>query len=787
MCLKELASKSRPDRTIFKVNVDVETISFRCKADISTRRLKLSNLTTLPHFQEVIGWTHHLDQILVANLVIWTYINGIDKFHDLKRLGYLNSITDFINISFISSYVKRFPTDDGSKQIFAEINSLTGYLQNDIEEVDWHEKLSELANGGAEHGLPGEDTIKTFTDILNLICPPTTRPHLFIGFYDYIESGLWLTAGSSSIGKVYWETTTEKGHFKARKNMVTYLYTTDELYDLCKRWDGRLISRAFTKDELSKRRIAVASNIESYLCESYLLYNMTHVYKSWKYITLDESPAVEHNRTIEVSKLLKSGKWALPFDFKNFDHQPTTEEIQTIMSHDLNGVDVPKQYLQEWNNIKYKVINSYSNNTMSMSINNKKVELDVKGGLPSGVRWTSLIGNQWNMVMSQWARNITTKILGYDPVLTMGIKGDDTYIIASRAVDLCIFREAYAMINAIGLNSKFGIQKRVCEFLRVEISGDRARGWTNRSIPTITQRKPWNAEPWTIGSGVEAVAQSINTTERRCYKSLTELHTINKTRWSKHFGLSTRWLELPRIFGGFGVYPWNYYKPSEPLRIKNERPKVKFKDVVPYKELTWIQLTEDERKTMAINALTAATHTDDIRPIYSQTKHDILKTARKTKVRWYKYQPAFRISWFGGLETPDLTGYWPKFAGGFEQQKEALEIITDYSYLPNHIKQEIPLIKALQDYAPAFAQGVKQYESRGWHRTDAINIGLGIVPTSTTFKLHPKMIPFVRSSLINTRILYQVGRKQILDHIDTTTQASNHAIQQSAGYKLYQY
>ena len=161
--------------------------------------------------------------------------------------------------------------------------------------------------------------------------------------------------------------------------MVTYLYTTDELYDLCKRWDGRLISRAFTKDELSKRRIAVASNIESYLCESYLLYNMTHVYKSWKYITLDESPAVEHNRTIEVSKLLKSGKWALPFDFKNFDHQPTTEEIQTIMSHDLNGVDVPKQYLQEWNNIKYKVINSYSNNTMSMSINNKKVELDANG------------------------------------------------------------------------------------------------------------------------------------------------------------------------------------------------------------------------------------------------------------------------------------------------------------------------------------------------------------------------------------------------------------------------
>jgi hypothetical protein len=514
---------------------------------------------------------------------------------------------------------------------------------------------------------------------------------------------------------------------------------------------------------------------------------MTHVYKGWKYITLDESPAVEHNRTIEVSKLLKSGKWALPFDFKNFDHQPTTEEIQTIMRHDLNGVNVPKLYLQEWNNIKYKVINSYSNNTMSMNINNQKIKMDVRGGLPSGVRWTSLIGNQWNMVMSQWARNITTKVLGYDPVLTMGIKGDDTYIIASRAVDLCIFREAYAMINAIGLNAKFGIQKKVCEFLRVEISGTNARGWTNRSIPTITQRKPWNAEPWSIDAGVSAVAQAISTTERRSYVDLTDLHNINKGRWSKHFGLSPRWLELPRIYGGFGVYPWKYYKPSEPLRIKNSKPTVRYKDIVPYKQLNWIELTIQERKIMAVNALTAATHTDDIRPIYAQTKRDILNDARKTKVRWFKYQPAFRVGWFGNLETPDFTGYWPKFMGGFDQQKEALTVISDYSYLPNDVKQRIPLIEALQQNAPSFAQGVKLYESRGWHRTDAINIGLGIVPTSTSFGLHPKMTPFVRSSLVNTRILYQTGRKQILDHIHTTTEASNYAIKQSAGYKLYQY
>nr|UHS72476.1 MAG: putative RNA-dependent RNA polymerase [Totiviridae sp.] len=772
---------------MLKHDVDPETIPYRCKADISTLRIKLNNLKTLPCYNEVISWTHHLDPLLISNLIIWTHINGMKAFLDIKQLGYLNSIQDFVDMSFISSYVKRFPSDDGSKQIFAEINSLTGYLQNDIEETDWHEKMSELANGGAEHGLPGQDTIKTFSELLDLVCPPTNKPHLFLNLYDYIDSGIWLTAGSSSIGKVYWETGTDKGHFKARKNMITYLYTTSELYDLCKRWDGRLISRAFTKDELSKRRIAVASNIESYLCESYLLYNMTHIYKSWKYITLDETPAVEHNRTIELSKLLKDGKWALPFDFKNFDHQPTTEEIQTIMRHDLNGVKVPKQHLDEWNKTKYKVINSYSNNTMSMNIDNKKVKIDVKGGLPSGVRWTSLIGNQWNMIMSQWARNITTKILGYDPVLTMGIKGDDTYIIANRAVDLCIFREAYAMINAVGLNSKFGIQKRVCEFLRVEISGSNARGWTNRSIPTITQRKPWNAEPWSIEAGVGAVAQAISTTERRCFKDLNDLHDINRKRWSRHFGLSTRWLELPRLYGGFGIYPWKYYKPTDPLKIKNNKPTIKYKDIVPYKELSWINLTDEERTTMAVNAMSAATHTDDIRPIYTQTKQDIVKATRKVKTRWYKYEPSFRIGWYGGLETPDFTGYWPKFMGGFEQQKEALEIISDYSYLPNDVKQRITLMEALQQNAPSFAQGVKQYESRGWHRTDAINIGLGIVPTSTAFGLHPKMTPFIRSSLVNSRILFQSGRKQILDHIHTTTQASTQAIKQSAGYKLYQY
>lgn len=422
-----------------------------------------------------------------------------------------------------------------------------------------------------------------------------------------------------------------------------------------------------------------------------------------------------------------------------------------------------------------------------MTIKNSKVEMNVKGGLPSGVRWTSLIGNQWNMVMSQWARNITTKILGYDPVLTMGIKGDDTYIIASKALDLCIFREAYAMINAVGLNSKFGIQKRVCEFLRVEISGDMARGWTNRSIPTITQRKPWNAEPWSIDAGVAAVAQAISTTERRSFKSLSELHDTNKRRWTKHFGLSSRWLELPRIYGGFGIYPWQFFKPDKPLKIKNEKPKIKFKNVIPYKQLSWIKLSDEQRSIMAINALTSATHTDDIRAIYSISKQEITEQTRKVKTRWRKYDPIFKIGWYGNLETPDFTGYWPKFLGGFEQQKEALEIISDYSYLPNEVKEQVSLIEALKQHAPNFAHGVKLYEARGWHRTDAINIGLGIIPTSTSFSLHPKMIPFIRSSLVNTKILYQSGRKAILDHIHTTTQASNHAIMQSAGYKLYQY
>ena len=351
----------------------------RTEADLGIRRLTLVDIIRKMTNDEIneLEYYQHLDIIFVTNIAVYIIIHGVDWCRFLRNNGIFNNFDYFIDISSeISTYFKRVVFDeDNTKQKLCELSSLAGYLQNDTKAWNTLTELKGLASGGNEHGLLYTDWMQEFKQAMTRIQinSKNNKTPSFMTFYEYIDSGKWITSGSSSIGKVEWEFSKEHGKFKARKNMVMDLYTTDEIYNICQKWDGKLHSKAFIKDEVGKRRLAVASNIEAYLHESYLLDLFGHKFKNWSGITLDESPQTQHYRNLDVMNLLAEGKYALPFDFKRFDHQPTTDEIVAMITNISEQIEIPSFYINNWLNILAKILNSYRQSEITMTIDKKNM------------------------------------------------------------------------------------------------------------------------------------------------------------------------------------------------------------------------------------------------------------------------------------------------------------------------------------------------------------------------------------------------------------------------------
>lgn len=165
--------------------------------------------------------------------------------------------------------------------------------------------------------------------------PSDLRPSEYIDetFLSFIRAGRWERAGSSSIGRVEISFVTDgklaRKRFKSRKNFLLDLYTAESLYNRCLAMTEQA-NTALIKSELGKIRIAVASPVEHYLMYSWLLSKTGSFYTARWGNTLEETPVQEGARMWRISRMLRRGLYALPFDYAKFDHQPTSDEIRAI-------------------------------------------------------------------------------------------------------------------------------------------------------------------------------------------------------------------------------------------------------------------------------------------------------------------------------------------------------------------------------------------------------------------------------------------------------------------------
>lgn len=718
------------------------------------RRLRLVDIVRAePRVKTLCERLTHLPYPIVTNIALWTIMHGFEI--DLSSYEITDSLETFRRQSgLISNYVKSMGPHSKLKSQFAELGCLEGYTFRS--DFDLLREVKELAN-------PRLYRIDSWDERFKQQCgesipiPKTFKEEL--SFEEYVKGAKWLTSGSSSIGRVEWFYDEIKGHFKARKNMLLNIYTPEELWEIASKWDGRIVTKPLIKNELGKMRLAVASNIESYLAESYLLYCYGHDYKLWGTITLDERPKEEFERVQEMYRCVNSGWWALPWDFKSFDHQVSQQDIITIMStlsqraQDAGG---SLEYQQLWD----KVVASYSKTFV-----NYEGEHHVQNGLQSGQRTTSLIGNIWNYIVLKMCIDNVECLAEYNlsqSNMVAGVRGDDTYILSRSPNLLYLLRLSYQSLGAIGNNAKFSIRQFSVEFLRNEVSSKGQYGWANRALAAVTQRKPWASDDYDPITEVCIVADNIRNVERRLGFEVERIHHANKIQWSKFTRQTYKWLTIPKHMGGLGAYDFEGWIADKKLPLLKARELPISSSVVSTNNVfvAALGLDQIEFSRTQLGQLARSEVPVDIRTTDLFGRLSILRNYR---VKFSKIglpnsgiKPVNLV-----LRDSDWKPKSPYFSRERYQEHTFGQLVSFYNTASRFTRELPSLGKLVKRFFPNTYATMHYLEKTGFHRSMAVDLILGKIPYANCLNIHPTLIRFCQSQIIDQLDKYKQGRSKI--------------------------
>lgn len=744
------------------------------------RRLRLVDLARVDsRVKTICELLTHMSYPFLVNLSIWAIATNFD--YPIWNFEICASIESYRERSAkISNYVKSIGEHSTLKTVFAELNCLEGYCFR--AEFDMESEVRKLASPEIHHSKSWE---WRFGRSCERWIPETRTQKVRQTFEEYIKSGGWLTSGSSSIGRIDWEYDKIHGHFKARKNMLTFIYTPEELWTIVAGWDGEIRTKPLIKNELGKIRLAVASNIESYLWESYILSCYGHDYKMWGIVTLDERPSEEFDRVQRMSQAMANGEWALPWDFKSFDHQVTTKDIQTILSvmrHRSQRAGGTVELDACW----LKVIASYERCYIY-----HETWHHVSGGLQSGQRTTSLIGNIWNYVVLKMCLELIGEVTGSMIDFSnyqFGVRGDDTYIIGPSPHVLYLIRLGYQSLGAIGNNAKFSIRQSTVEFLRNEIGPKGQYGWPNRAIASITQRKPWASEEYNALTEVAIIADNIRNVERRLGFELPTIHHANKLQWSKFTGQSYIWLTIPRHLGGIGAYQFGGWIADKKLSLLNTV-QLPIKTRVVSQENVFATALGLDQIALATHQLSSIARSEvplDIRTTSLQWQ---LKTLRQLRPKFSKVQlPPSKVKFVKIVPTPK--GWNKKLLHTQHEKYEGHDFpaIISFYNSARHVDKRLRLGELIKRFFPLTFKYLQQLERHGFHRGMAIDIILGNLPTVVGSNIHPILIRFVQQQIDDVLDNYKKGRGNVnLQIISDSIQATHNVAVNIGLVKYYQY
>jgi len=216
---------------------------------------------------------------------------------------------------------------------------------------------------------------------------------------------------------------------KARKNFVLDCVELDQIWKACEQYKGQ-VNYTLVKSELGKVRLAVAGDLPTYLMMTWVTSLLQGAYKQWPGNTLEESVSEQTDRMCRMLKLC-SICFGLPYDYKGFEKQPTTDELRVLFKFVLRNARkaLPANLsVTDFDSVADRILMVLDRDVLVARFDEVIKKFNVTGGLMSGLRWTSMIGNAWNTVMTQICLDLLVGlgISAYD--IERYIRGDDSAI-----------------------------------------------------------------------------------------------------------------------------------------------------------------------------------------------------------------------------------------------------------------------------------------------------------------------------------------------------------------------
>jgi hypothetical protein len=511
-----------------------------------------------------------------------------------------------------------------------EMGCLTGYRNPPVLGFDVLKEAQSLANGGEPHHWP-----LPFDDLVAQALKMDVHGRLdWLTFDAYVSECKWATSGASSRGYLTVITPDGEVRVKAKKNFVMDTTPTALLAEAAATSHTQLNS-VIIKAELGKVRLAVASSLETYLKEAYLRYCLNGAYLDWPGSTIEEKPREQLNRMVTMLQDL-SQRFGLGYDFDAFDHQPETSEIKSIVKHmiDHAAKTLPSTLVPQFLRVMDEYYRSFDFSVLRVNIAGLKASYRVKGGVMSGLGLTSILGNGWNSTSMLGARILSAYVTSLKPV-RLDIRGDDTAAIFDTPSQAQLFELALRSMGVRGGVGKFSIQGGQIEFLRTWFD-KRCFGYPCRTIPGLTQRKPWTAAPWDEVGTLTSIRDTCMILVRR---GGLDFWPHFSSVWAQLHHLPSVIVNIPRHLGGLGLGRWDGMTRVDPPFPRVERVKA-----IPVMKTSWrvdrirtlaaeykVKLTEDQIHAVASDELNAVLGSDDI-PSISRMYRDSLNF----KLKYYK-------------------------------------------------------------------------------------------------------------------------------------------------------
>lgn len=525
----------------------------RQKSDLLYRRTRFNDVVKYMdgRVQDIMDRMIGHDYIFSLNKLL-AYILVTTEEQDMLKPVFCLTIENFDRYTTkLNDKLKSTQMETGWQRV-AEMRNLTGHRLEPWPGVDVYKMTEELATGGVQKHIPGGfiNSMRTF------LSPGIIGEPKIESFSEFVKSGKWITNGASSLGKMEVELVHEGFKtikIKCKKNMLPDVVDMNDLIDNCLRTTTQ-VATAFIKPETGKLRVAVCSDIYTYLKMAYIISTTGYGYKNWTKIARNYSNSERISMIKRIVKKCREGYYGMAWDYKGFEKQNETRDVIEPLRIMIEKMEVimPEKLLGEWKFIGDNVIKSFEQSTIIPNDKLKK-PIIVTGGLPSGLLVTSICGDGYNKTMTEQAIDTIDK-LGVNPVILdeCELTGDDSSYMSLSIRYLQLLDYILKAQGAEAAEGKFGILKATTEFLRVSYDELGAHGYLMRAIPSIVQRKPWNDEPITQTSTIASTMAAIDTALRRGAKDIG-LKEQMLGRWCRKNKVSIRSARVPIVSGGLGL------------------------------------------------------------------------------------------------------------------------------------------------------------------------------------------------------------------------------------------